>query len=354
MSKTQRKAKIVCTLGPASDSVAMIRTLARAGMNVARLNFSHGDHAYHQKLIDNIRKVNTTLKDPVLIMQDLEGYRIRIGHLDKPIILKEGESYWVGTGSISKKNVLPLDCDFDIQSLKKEMHVFIADGTIDLLVVGHTGKFAKLKVVHGGTVVSKKNVNIPGMKLHSNIFTQKDEQDLKFGIANKVDMVAQSFVRNKRDIDRIVKAVRPHLPKCKVISKIESTEALRNLDKILDACDGIIIARGDLGVSLPIHQVPVWQKKILLHSNRKNKIDMTATQMLETMIDHPRPTRAEVNDVANAVLDGSGYVMLSGETAVGRFPAEAVTMMRKVIEYTEMEMRTRNASGWISPNSFKG
>ncbi|MCK4983093.1 MAG: hypothetical protein KAS17_09230, partial [Victivallaceae bacterium] len=186
--------------------------------------------------------------------------------------------------------------------------------------------------------------------LRLNIFTQKDERDLKFGIANKVDMVAQSFVRNKRDIERIVKVVKPQLSKCKVIAKIESMEALRNLDKILDACDGLIIARGDLGVSLPIYQVPIWQKKILLHSNRKKKIDMTATQMLETMTENPRPTRAEVNDVANAVLDGSGYVMLSGETAVGKFPVETVAMMRKVIEYTEMEMHTRNAVRWIHPS----
>jgi pyruvate kinase len=246
---------------------------------------------------------------------------------------------------------LPLDCDVDISALKKEMHVFITDGTIDLVVTGISGKYAKLKVVHGGTISSKKNVNIPGLKLRSNIFTQKDESDLKFGIENKVDMVAQSFVRNKRDIEQIVKSVRPQLPKCKVIAKIESMDALRNLDKILDACDGIIVARGDLGVSLPIYQVPVWQKKILLRSNRKGKIDMTATQMLESMTENPRPTRAEVNDVANAVLDGSSYVMLSGETAIGKFPVEAVTMMRKVIEYTEMEMQTRSKE-WISPAKF--
>lgn len=349
LKNTKRKAKIICTLGPASDSIAMIRKLAKAGMNAARLNFSHGDHVYHQKLIDNIRTVNKTLKNPILIMQDLEGYRIRVGHLLRPMTLKDGETYWIGIGSATRKNVIPLDCDFDIQSLKKGMHVFIADGTIDLEIAGFSGKRAKLKVIHGGKIISKKNVNIPGLKLRADIFTQKDEQDLKFGIANKVDMVAQSFVRNRRDIECIAKVVKPHLPKCKIIAKIESQEALRNLDKILDACDGLIIARGDLGVSLPIYQVPVWQKKILFHSNKKNKIDMTATQMLETMIENPRPTRAEVNDVANAVLDGSGWVMLSGETAIGKFPVETVVMMRKVIEYTEMEMRTRNAARWIYP-----
>lgn len=330
----------------------MIRQLAKAGMNAARLNFSHGDHAYHQKLINHIRQVNKTLKDPILIMQDLEGYRIRIGYLKRPMVLKEGETYWIGIGKTVKRNVIPLDGDVNIEGLKKGRHVFITDGTIDLEVVGFSGKYAKLKVVHGGKIISKKNVNIPGLKLRANIFTQKDEQDLKFGIENEVDMVAQSFVRNKRDIERITKVVKPALPNCKVIAKVESTEALRNLDKILEACDGLIIARGDLGVSLPIYQVPIWQKKILLHSNRCNKIDMTATQMLESMIENPRPTRAEVNDVANAVLDGSGWVMLSGETAVGKFPVEAVTMMRKVIEYTEMEMKTRNAGKWICPTKF--
>jgi len=350
MVSKQRKAKIICTLGPASDSVEMIRALARAGMDAARLNFSHGDHAYHQKLINNIRAVNKTLKHKIAIMQDLEGYRIRVGQLPRPVMLKDGETCWIGTGSAGKAKNLPLDCDFDIKDLKKGMHVFIADGTIDLIVEAHEGRHARLKVIHGGTVSSKKNVNIPELKLRSNIFTQKDAQDLEFGIANGVDMVAQSFVRNKRDIGRVAQIVRPVLPSCRIIAKIESLEALRNLDKILDACDGIIIARGDLGVSLPIYQVPVWQKKILMRSNRKKKIDMTATQMLESMTANPRPTRAEVNDVANAVLDGSGYVMLSGETAVGRFPVEAVTMMRRVIEYTEQEMGTRDASRWMQPN----
>jgi len=344
----KRKAKIICTLGPASETAAIIRKLAKAGMNVARLNFSHGDHAYHQKIIDHIRIVNKTLAEPVAIMQDLEGYRIRVGILSEPVTVREGDTLWVSLRGAKKKGEISLDCDFDISSLEAGMHIYIADGTIDFEVKAVRGKRANVRVAHGGTILSKKNVNIPGLKLRSNIFTQKDAQDLAFGLFNRVDMVAQSFVRNKRDIDRIMQAVRPELPDCKVIAKIESLEALRNLERILDACDGIIIARGDLGVSLPIYQVPVWQKKILLRSNRKGKIDIVATQMLESMTEHPRPTRAEVNDVANAVLDGAAYVMLSGETAVGRFPVEAVTMMRKIIEYTEMEIRTRSRA-WMNP-----
>ncbi|MEW5895369.1 MAG: pyruvate kinase [Candidatus Omnitrophota bacterium] len=347
----KRKTKIICTLGPASSSERMIHLMAREGMSVARLNFSHGTHEYHQGLIDNIRKVNKTLKEKILIMQDLEGYRIRIGELDAPVTLKDGATVWIGTGVSRKRkrNILRFDSDFAPGAIKKGMHIFIADGSIDLLVTDATGDAVSTKVLNGGTVTSKKNVNIPGLKLHSNIFTQKDLRDLEFGIANKIDFVAQSFVRNKSDIARIVNAVKTRLPNCKIIAKIESLEALRNLDSILDACDGIIVARGDLGVSLPVYQVPIWQKKILLRSNLKKKIDITATQMLESMTEHPRPTRAEVNDVANAIIDGSGYVMLSGETAVGKFPDKAVAMMRQIIEYTEKEMKAPLASHWISP-----
>jgi pyruvate kinase len=346
----KRQTKIICTLGPASDSKEMIYALAKEGMNVARLNFSHGTHEYHQKIIDNIRQVNRSLKEKIFIMQDLEGYRIRIGQLPSPIALKEGSAVSLRLAvAANDVNIIPLDCDFDLAAIKKGMHIFITDGTIDLIVTGVSGKNVKAKVVQGGTISSKKNVNIPGLKLGANIFTEKDRLDLEFGIKNQVDFVAQSFVRNKRDIESITKKLRSALPECKVIAKIECTEAIRNLDKILDACDGIIIARGDLGVSVPIYQVPVWQKKILYRSNCKNKIDITATQMLETMTNFPRPTRAEVNDVANAVLDGSGYVMLSGETAMGQFPVQAVAMMRQIIEYTEKEMILKFADQWIYP-----
>ena len=347
--KFQRSTKIICTLGPASKSEEMIHAMAQEGMSVARLNFSHGTHEYHQQMIDMIRGVNKSLKEKILIMQDLEGYRIRISDLPAPRELKEGEIVFVGKESLKKKDVLRLDCDFDTGLIKKDMHIFIADGTIDLLVIDGNKDFVKTRVLSGGTVTSKKNVNIPGLKLSSNIFTEKDRRDLEMGIANNVDFVAQSFVRNKSDISTIMNAVKPRLPNCHVIAKIESLEALRNLDKILDACDGILVARGDLGVSLPIYQVPIWQKKMLLKSNLKNKIDITATQMLESMTEHVRPTRAEVNDVANAIIDGSGYVMLSGETAVGKHPDKAVAMMRQIIEYTEKEMKGPLADHWIAP-----
>lgn len=345
----KRRTKIICTLGPASDSQEMIASLAKEGMSAARLNFSHGTHEYHQKIIQNIRKVNKTLKDKILIMQDLEGYRIRIGQMPASVELKDGSDVSLCLGAAGKSGNIPLDCDVDPSAIEKGMHIFITDGTIDLIVTGVSRKKIRARVLQGGVVSSKKNVNIPGLKLGANIFTEKDRRDLAFGIENRVDFAAQSFVRNKRDIECVARIVKPALPSCKVIAKIECVEAIRNLDGILDACDGIIVARGDLGVSVPIFQVPVWQKKILYRSNRKHKIDITATQMLETMTQFPRPTRAEVNDVANAVLDGSDYVMLSGETAMGRFPALAVAMMRQIIEYTEKEMILKSADQWVYP-----
>jgi len=345
----KRKTKIVCTIGPVSQSVAMLRALAKEGMDIARLNFSHGDHAYHQQTLDNIRKVNRTAKKKILVMQDLEGYRIRVGMLDNPLELKNGKTIVIRVCKTGGGAFLPLDGDFDALSVGKGMHIFIADGTIDLEVTQVKAGQITARVVEGGTVSSKKNVNIPGLKLRANIFTAKDERDLEFGIANKVDFVAQSFVRNKTDVLRVAKIVRPRLPSCRMIAKIETPEAVRNLDGILDACDGIIVARGDLGVTFPIYQVPVLQKKILFLSNRKKKFDITATQMLETMTEHPRPTRAEVNDVASAIIDGSGAVMLSGETAVGKFPVEAVRMMRQIIEYTEKSMRGKFSRKWRSP-----
>ena len=219
------------------------------------------------------------------------------------------------------------------------MHVYIADGTIDLKVKGKNGDIFGLEVIQGGCISSKKGVNIPGLKLKSDIFTQKDANDLELGIKNKVDFVAQSFVRNAKDIAHVFDIVKKQLPKAKVIAKIENREGVDNIEEIINACDGIMVARGDLGVSLPIYQVPVLQKKIIKITNKKRKLDITATQMLETMIEHKRPTRAEVSDVANAIYDGSDCVMLSGETAIGKFPVETVEMMRKIIEFTEKSIK---------------
>jgi len=338
------KTKIICTLGPASSRPETIRAMADAGMSVARLNFSHGSHRDHQKLIDRIRLINAGRKEPIKIMQDLEGYRLRIGQLSRPVMLNPGDWFWMGRpkracGSREMKG-LPLDADVDMSSVKKGMNIFIADGTIALEVAAcRHASMVVGQVRQGGRVTSKKGVNIPGLKLKENILTDQDRRDIEFGISNKVDFVAQSFVRNKKDIQRVVNLVKPRLPAARVIAKIENRSGVRNIENIINACDGVMVARGDLGVSLPIYQLPVIQKAIIRLCNKKRKTDITATQMLESMTTHLRPTRAEVSDIANAILDASDYVMLSGETAVGRFPVACVSMMRQIIEFTEQHRR---------------
>ncbi len=336
-----RRTKIICTIGPASEQAAMIRKLAQEGMDMVRLNFSHGTHENHGKIIEAIRKVNKTLKKPIMIMQDLEGYRIRLGELAQPRQVNKGEAFWLSSRMKESSAVVPLDADFDLSALKKGMHVYVADGTIDLEVVQNTKSKVKVRVVQGGTISSKKNVNIPGLKLGSNIFTEKDRRDLEFGLDHELDFVAQSFVRNRRDVEHVVKVIEARGAKCKVIAKIENKEALVNIDRIIEVCDGVIIARGDLGVSLPIYEVPVIQKRILHRTNRYGRFDIVATQMLESMTENPRPTRAEVSDVANAIIDGAEAVMLSGETAIGKFPVETVRMMRQIIEFTETSMKIK-------------
>ena len=330
-----RYTKIICTLGPASSSEAMITKMATRGMNVARLNFSHGSHEHHQKLIDMVRKVNEKEGFKTTILQDLEGYRIRIGKLKKRITVENNKTVYVVKGEDGGEKTIPIEFEEDLKAIKRGMGVAIEDGTIYLKVMENDGKRLKCRVVSGGTIKSRKGVNIPGLKLQGDIVTEKDKADIEFGIKNKVEKIAQSFVRNKKDIQQVVEMVKPRLPNCKVIAKIETEEGVSNLEGILDACDGVMVARGDLGVTLPIFKIPLMQKYIIRHCARKKKLSIIATQMLDSMIENGRPTRAEVSDVANAILDGTDYVMLSGETAVGKFPSRSIKMMSQILEYTE-------------------
>jgi len=236
-------------------------------------------------------------------------------------------------------DAITIESDADLSSIKKGMTVFADDGLIALEVVKSGRARLQLRVVHGGVLKSRKGVNIPGFKFQANILTAKDKGDIDFGLKNKVDFVAQSFVRNRDDILRVAKLVKTALPACRIFAKIESEDGVRNTDAIMDACDGILIARGDLGVSLPIYRIPVIQKSIIRRCNKQKKYSITATQMLESMTENSRPTRAEVSDVANAIFDGTDYVMLSAETAAGRFPVESVRMMAQVVEYTEKSIR---------------
>jgi len=330
------KTKIVCTLGPASDSVTILRKMMRSGMDVARLNFSHGSLKDHAARIAAVRRLNKTYRRAIRILQDLEGYRIRIGKLTSPVLLSKRQTVLLSNRREKAAGpVIPFDYEGDIRDIRPGRHVFIDDGQIALLVTGHARRCLKAQVVVPGLVKESKGVNIPGLRLTFKDLTEKDRADIAFGVKNRVDFVAQSFVRNALDIVRVKKALGDFALKCRVIAKIENVEGVRNIDEILEAADGIMIARGDLGVSMPIYELPVWQKRLIKKCRLHRKFVITATQMLESMTEHIRPTRAEVSDVANAVIDGSDYVMLSAETAAGRYPVEAVAMMNQIIKFTE-------------------
>lgn len=331
----RRYTKIICTLGPSSNDEAMIEKMALRGMNVARINLSHGNLQQHQKMIDAVRAVNRQCGFAISVLIDLEGYRIRIGHFEKNIPLKRNQRFVMSNEPHRGEGHIPFDYGGNVKAIKKGTNIYIDDGKIYLRVLGHSGKKLKVKAIQEGTLKERKGVNIPQLKLQSNLMTKKDREGLEFGIQNKVEKIAQSFVRNKKDIQRVVDVIRPRLPNCTIIAKIENEEGVRNIDNIIDACDGIMVARGDLGVTMPIYKIPIVQKYLIRHANRKKKLSVTATQMLDSMIENGRPTRAEVSDVANAILDGTDYVMLSGETAIGRYPSRTIKMMSQIVEYTE-------------------
>ncbi len=331
--------QIICTLGPASSTEDVLKKMATRGANVVRLNFSHGDHKTHQARIDQVRRINKKHGFNVKILGDLAGYRIRLGKLKKNIPIENNQILYLAREEDihkeSSKEQIPFDYEDDVRKITKNSDVFIDDGRLTLKVIGHGGKRLKVKVIQGGVLKSRKGVNIPQLKLSSNIMTDQDAGDLQFLIKNKVDFVAQSFVRNKKDIQRVMEIVEPVKPRIRVIAKIESHEGVKNVDDILDNCDGVMVARGDLGVTMPLYKIPIVQKYLIRRCNRKKKIAITATQMLESMISEGRPTRAEVSDIANAIFDGTHYIMLSGETAIGKYPSRCVQVMSHIIDYTE-------------------
>ncbi|MDH4223040.1 MAG: pyruvate kinase [candidate division Zixibacteria bacterium] len=332
------KTKIICTLGPASSDMTVLRKMMLAGMDIARLNFSHATHREHQKRIDMIRELNRKYRRGIKILQDLEGYRIRIGKFKefKTIELKKKQKVFLtNNDKIERKGAIPFDYKGSLKEIKIGSFIYVDDGNISLKVIQRFDNYLKAEVVIPGVLKENKGINIPDIDLKFENLTRKDKDDLLFGIKNKVDYVAQSFVRNKKDIKNIREFLRGSGLNCKIIAKIENREGIKNIDEILDVSDGILVARGDMGVALPIYEVPVMQKMIIRKCNRRKKIVITATQMLESMTEHLRPTRAEVSDVANAILDGTDYLMLSAETAVGKYPVEAVKMMNHISKFTE-------------------
>lgn len=336
-----RQTQIVCTMGPACDSEGQIEALVKAGMNVARLNFSHGTHSQHAAVISRIRTVSERLNRPVIIMQDLQGPKIRTGTLDQgqAIELKAGAAFTITTREI-KGNAREVSTSYvglpgDVQPGDR---LLLDDGLIELEVSQIEGPDVHTRVIHGGLLKEHKGVNLPGVEVGLPILTKKDRADLAFGLTQGVDWLAISFVNKADDIvevKRTVASLSPQAALLPVIAKIETVGGVANLAAILEVADGVMVARGDLGVELAPEFVPPTQKRIIKAAKERGKFVITATQMLDSMINRPRPTRAEAADVANAVYDGTDAVMLSAETASGAFPLEALSMMAKIVDVAE-------------------
>jgi pyruvate kinase len=338
-----RRTKIVCTIGPASSSDKILQGLIRAGMNVARLNFSHGDHAFHRRLIRKIRHFERQLDSQVAILQDLPGPKIRIGAVAGERVRLQNKQLFVlttrkilGTESAVSVNFAGLT-----QALKKGDPILLGDGEIELEALQVSQHEVKCRIVVGGILGSHKGIHFPRSSLNIRALTQEDKKDLAFGIKEKVDMIALSFVRNPEDILYARREMRKRGSTTPIIAKIEKHEALDHLDGILQNVDGIMVARGDLGLEIAQERIPAMQKMMIREANHLGKPVITATQMLRSMVWNPRPTRAEVADIANAILDGTDALMLSEETAAGDYPLDAVKVMAQVAEETESILEPR-------------
>jgi pyruvate kinase len=331
------KTKIVCTLGPASQTPEILAQLIEAGMNVARLNFSHGDFSAHAATIANLRAAMQSTGRAVAIMADLAGPKIRIGQFAKePIVLVAGAQFVLSTREIMGDQTRVFVNFPRLPEVVEPSHViFLNDGSVQLEVLRVDGEEVICRVIVGGELRSKKGLNLPGIQLGRAAFTEYDEQCLRFALAQGVDAISQSFVENAADVVAVREAARALGHETFVIAKVERALALTHIDAILRAADGIMVARGDLGIEVPIEQIPMAQKRLIRAANRLGKPVITATQMLESMTQNPRPTRAEVTDVANAILDGTDCVMLSGESAIGAYPVQAVTLLGKIAAATE-------------------
>ena len=340
-----RRAKIVATIGPASESEQALEALITAGMNVARLNFSHGTHEEHQAKVTRIREVSKRLGVSVGILQDLQGPKIRVGKLDVPLQLRMDEEVFLYSTQDeppkTSNQLIPVDFRELFDSVQAGDRLLLDDGRLALKVLSSVGRLVHAKVLVGGNLSSHKGINLPGVKLRISGFTDKDREDLAFGISLGVDAVAISFVRSAEDVKTVRAAIDAFSEgydrkvKPLLIAKLEKPEAMNELDEILDVVDGVMVARGDLGVELPPERVPSIQKHIIRAANARAKLVITATQMLESMIQNPLPTRAEASDVANAIFDDTDAVMLSAETASGDYPTEAVAMMSRIVKEAE-------------------
>jgi pyruvate kinase len=350
--QTLRRTKIVCTIGPATSSEEQLERLMQAGMNVARLNFSHGTHDEHATVIERVRAISTRLGCSIAILQDLQGPKIRTGALQsgQPVRLVDGSNLTITTRPIlGDAQTISTTYEGLPRDVKANDRILLDDGLMELRVLGTNETDVQCQVVHGGLLNEHKGINLPGVAVSAPALTEKDREDLEFGLMHDVDYVALSFVRKPGDVLEAKQFIREILARQggkrvetapPLIAKLEKPEAIAHLDEILDVVDGVMVARGDLGVEMPPEKVPMIQKRIISKCNDLGLPVITATQMLESMITHPRPTRAEASDVANAILDGTDAVMLSAETATGAYPIEAVQMMARIAFETETGNRT--------------
>ena len=348
---SQRRTKIVATIGPATSSPEMLKAIIEAGATTLRLNFSHGTHADHQRSIRLIRQTAFELNRPVAILQDLQGPKIRLGRFETgSIILAKGDRFTLTNRLIEgTQQISCVTYDYLADEVPVGSNILLDDGKVEMVVeeINHEKGDLHCRVTVPGKLSNNKGVNFPGVYLSIKAMTDKDREDLMFGLDQGVDWVALSFVRNPQDIIEIKELISSTGKNVPVVAKIEKHEAIEQMEAILSLCDGVMVARGDLGVELPAEDVPVLQKRLIATANRLGIPIITATQMLDSMVSNPRPTRAEVSDVANAILDGTDAVMLSNETAVGSFPVEAVATMARIAERIEQE-ETLNANSRLS------
>ncbi|MDP1833888.1 MAG: pyruvate kinase [Candidatus Moranbacteria bacterium] len=333
-----KKTRIVATVGPASDSKENMKKLVEAGVNVFRLNFSHGTHESHQKIIDKAKEVREEIKRPLGILADLQGPRIRVGNVE-PFEIEKGEIIFVSDRKTTDSKELIIDSDGVASALQIGERILVEDGVMRLKVVEKSEDSVKAEVINGGTIKPRKGINVPDTKLTFGAVTEKDKRDLEFALGNEVDFVALSFVSNAQEVIETRESIKKILGRKdslpQIVVKIERKEAIDNIDEIIEAADVVMVARGDLGIELAESKVIIYQKEIIAKCLRSAKTVIVATQMLDSMINNPIPTRAEVSDVTNAVIDHTDAVMLSGESASGKYPVEAVETMSQIIKDTE-------------------
>ena len=346
--KNPRRAKIVATLGPASNSEITFRELVRAGLDVARLNFSHGTHPQKLELIEMVRKVAREEDKNICILGDLQGPKIRTGKLENrtPVQLEAGQHLTITPRDIAgNSRIISTTFPTLAENLEPGARILLSDGLIELLVVAVHGEDVECDVINGGILGESKGINLPGIPVRVPSLTDKDEVDLEFAIRNGVDAIAVSFIRTAEDVRYVKQRIADLGADTWVIAKLEKPQAIEHLEEILEVADGVMVARGDLGVEMPPEQVPAIQKLVIRRASEHRKPVITATQMLESMIENPRPTRAEASDVANAIYDGTDAVMLSAESAAGKYPVEAVRMMARIVVESESQI-----NGTISPH----